>query len=379
MKLTVPRKELHEALTIVGRAVAGNTTLAVLRNLLLEAGGGALKLAATDLEMGIELRLPVSLEAPGTLTVPAKALAEMVASLPEAEVSLEARPEGRDTLTVRCRRSEFRVPTLSAEDWPGLPEVQGKAEFSMPQRTLKGMLRQVLYAISDEQARPILTGVNWQVRDGRLTLAATDTHRLAVRHGSLSGLGSGEVGNWTAIVPGRPLSELLRVLSDEEGAELRVTADANQVQFATDRLALSSRLIDGQYPRYERVIPTSHTRRWTVHRDELLGALRRARIVARDATAKDRVILAIGDGGLTGDTLQVTAEGDGTRVHEELEVAREGEPTSVAINVGYLVETLQAMDTEGVLFELTEPLSPVLIRPAEGSDYLVTAMPMQVQ
>jgi DNA polymerase-3 subunit beta len=181
-------------------------------------------------------------------------------------------------------------------------------------------------------------------------------------------------GDTTVIVPVRAMNELMRVLGDGEEDVLDVRIDQNQVLFRTERVTLVSRLIEGQFPRYERVIPTGHTRRLTIQRDELQSSLRRARIVARDAAAKDRVVLAT-----EGENLVLTAEGEEGRAHEEIEVAREGDDISIAFNVTYLLDVLSVVDTEGIFLELTEPLSPAVVRPVDGEDYLMVVMPMQVQ
>lgn len=368
MKLTVPRKDLYEGLQIVGRAVSTQTTLPVLKNVLIEPGTDAIKLAATDLELGVEVLVPAQIQEGGSLTVPAKTFAEIVASLPEADVSVAA--DEKDSLVVCCRRSEFRIHGLTAEDFPALPEVGGSISLQIPQRLMKEMIRQTALAASDDDTRPILTGICVVVNGTSLRLVATDTHRLAVRTAQLTEA----TGDTTVIVPVRAMNELMRVLSDDEDSVLHVRVDQNQILFRTERVTLVSRLIEGQFPRYERVIPASHTRRLTIQRDEFQSSLRRARIVARDAAAKDRVVLAT-----EGENLVITAEGDEGRVHEEFEVAREGDDISIAFNVSYVLDVLGVLDTEGVFLEMTEPLSPAVVRPVEGDDYLMVIMPMQVQ
>ena len=368
MKLTVPRKDLYEGLQIVGRAVSTQTTLPVLKNVLIEPGTDAIKLAATDLELGVEVLVPAQIQEGGSLTVPAKTFQEMVAALPEADVSIAS--DDKDSLIVCCRRSDFRINGLNAEDFPALPEVGGSIGLQVPQVLMKEMIRQTALAASDDDTRPILTGICVIVKENSLRLVATDTHRLAVRTAQLAEAG----GDTTVIVPVRAMNELMRVLSDEEEAVLYIRIDQNQILFRTERVTLVSRLIEGQFPKYERVIPPGHTRRLTIQRDDLLSSLRRARIVAREAAAKDRVVLAT-----EGENLIITAEGDEGRVHEEIEVAREGDDISIAFNVNYVVEVLGVLNTQGIFLEMTEPLSPAVVRPVEGDDYLMVIMPMQVQ
>ncbi|MCC2672500.1 MAG: polymerase beta subunit [Armatimonadetes bacterium] len=369
MKLTVARKELYEGLQIVGRAVSTQTTLPVLKNVLIEPGTDAIKLSATDLELGVEVRVSAVIQEGGSLTIPAKTFSEIVAALPEADVSLAA--DEKDSLVICCRRSEYRIHGLTAEDFPALPEVGGSVSVQLPQPLMKEMIKQTALAASDDDTRPILTGICFAIQDGKLRLAATDTHRLAVRTAPVTETAGGDC---TVIVPVRAMSELIRVLSDDQEAVLNIRIDQNQIMFRTERVTLVSRLIEGQFPKYERVIPSGYTRRLTIQRDELQSSLRRARIVARDAAAKDRVVLST-----EGENLVITAEGEEGRAHEEFEIAREGDEISIAFNVTYVLELLSVLDCEGVFLELSEPLSPAVVRPVDGDDYLMVIMPMQVQ
>jgi DNA polymerase III subunit beta len=368
MKFMVTRKELSEGLQVVSRTVSGNTSLPVLKNVLIEPGTDAIKLSATDLELAVEVLVSARVAEGGALTVPAKTLADIVSALPEADVAMEL--EDVTDLVLRCRRSVLRVRGLSAEEFPPLPEVGGSIAFQIPQPVMKEMIRQTSLAASDDDTRPILTGINLVLTHDQLRLVATDTHRLALRSAPVTEAS----GERTVIVPARALNELLRVLRDDEPAPLYVRIDQNQILFRTERVTLISRLIEGQFPKYERVIPTAYTRRITVQRDELASCLRRTRIVARDATAKDRVVLSV-----EGESLILEAEGEGGKSREELEIAREGEEISIAFNAAYLSDVLGVIDSEGIFLDLTEPLSPGVVRPIDGGDYLMVLMPMQLQ
>lgn len=368
MKLAVTRKELYEGLQIVSRAVSAHTSLPVLKNVLIEPGTDSIKLSATDLELGVEVLVNATIQEGGSLTVPAKTFGDIIAALPEADVSLAG--DDNDNLIICCRRSEYRIHGLTAEDFPALPEVGGSVVVELPQAVLKDMIRQTALAASDDDTRPILTGICLVLSGNSLRLVATDTHRLAVRTASVGDAS----GDTTVIVPVRAMNELMRVLSDDPEEKMQVRIDQNQILFRTPKVTLISRLIEGQFPKYERVIPASHSRRLTIQRDELQASLRRARIVARDAAAKDRVVLAA-----SGESLLITAEGEEGRAHEEFEIAREGDEISIAFNVNYLLEVLGVVSSEGIFLELTEPLSPAVVRPVDGDDYLMVIMPMQVQ
>lgn len=369
MNVTLARKEFHEALTIAARAVAAQTSLPVLKNVLLLAKGDTLTLTASDLELGIEVSIPARVETEGSLTVPAKLLQELIGSLPEADLTLEALQE---QVQIRCRKSTYALPTLDAEDFPALPEVTCTHSFQLPQATLREMIRQVTFAVSDDDTRPILTGVKLTLEAGLITLAATDTHRLAVRSAPTQ---SATGGDLQAIVPGRALNEVLRLLAEDE-TPLTMELDERQIRFRTASTLLVSRLIEGQYPKYERVIPSGYTRRLLLQRDELMSALQRCRIVARDAAQKDRVILQA-DRTVLGDTLKISSEGETGKANEELEITSEGEALTMGFNVEYLLDALKAIRTNVIALEATESLSPAVLRPVDDSSYLTVVMPCQ--
>ena len=368
MKLTVTRKEFHDGLQIVSRIVATHTTMPVLKNILIEPGADSVKLAATDFDLSIEVLVPATVHEGGPITVPARTLSEIVAELPAADISLSA--DEQSNLLIACRRSEYRIHGLSAEDFPA-PAVGGRVSFVIAQPLFKEMIRQTHFAASANDTRPILTGVSMVLEEeGSLRLAATDTNRLAVRTEKVTE----STGRCTVIVPVRALKELMRVLGDGEKSTVSVRVDRNRVLFRTDTATLISRLIEGQSPDYQRVVPTSHTHRLTIGREELQSALRRARIVARNAQERNRVVLAA-----YGKILAVTAQGDFGDAREEMEIVREGGEIEAAYDIHYLLDGVGALVSEELVLDLTEPLKQAVIRPTDGSDCLMVIMPMQVQ
>lgn len=366
MKVTCERRDLHEGLQTVARAVSSRSSLPILGNVLLEPETDTLRLAATDLELGIERRVPARVGEAGPITLPAKTLSEIVGVLPEAEVTIAADSTGDVVLT--CRRSEYRLHGLPAEEFPVLPEVGAEATFTLPEGELGKMIRQTIFAAASEDTRPILTGVYTVLDDKSLLMVSTDTHRLALRRGAVTEA-SGEVA---AIIPARALQELSRGLEPDSEQPIQVRLDRNQVQFRSERLAVVSRLIEGQFPKYEKVVPSEHTRKLTIQKDEFQQAVRRAAVVAQHNN--HRVIMRT-----TGEMLTLTAEGDMGQAHEEVEVIREGDDIQIAFNARYVLDVLGVIDSEGLYLEMTEPLRPAVMRPVGGPEYLMVIMPMSLQ
>ena len=376
LRATAPRKELFEGIQTVGKAVATRSSLPILTHVRIAAKDGKVSMMATDLEMWMEHTLPgVGITEDGAATAPARNFTELLAAMPDADVSVTVEDE-TNTLHLRCLKANYKLLGLSADEFPLLPQVKEDSRFVIDRETLKDAIKQTIFATSTDETRAILTGVLVVFQGDSLKLVATDTHRLAVRDCPVKE-GSGSA---SAIVPSRAMTELLRIVGNEEG-EVVVTLSGNQIQFQIDdangsKTTLISRLIDGQFPNYERVIPAQATKTLTVERAPLAAAVKRASIVARDSAS--RVVLRTTE---DGDKLTITAEsGSVGNAYEEVEVARTGDdtPVEIAFNAKYLADVLNVLDTEGLHIELTEPLRPGVIRPTDTADYLCVLMPMQV-
>jgi len=375
MQAVSPRKDLYEAVQTVGRAVSGRSTLPILSHILAQPqGDGSLKLTATDLEMWMESSFPARIQAAigddeesTGFTVPARVFTEILGALPDADVLLD-RPDGGNKIHVRCARSEYNILGLPAEEFPAPPDVTATASFTLSGELLRDMIRHVIFAVSQDETRPILTGVLLSFDGKALKMVATDTHRLAVRTAGVEG---GD-GSANAIVPARAMNELLRLASDED--TVSVSLAQGQARFEVGTTTMVTRLLEGQFPNYERVIPTGHDRKLTLETGEFAKAVKRAAIVARDNA--NRVVLET-----EGAQLILSAEsGTVGSARDEIEVAREGDDIQIAFNAKYLNDVLNVVETEGVVLELTEPLRPGILRPiGDGAtDYLCVLMPMQV-
>ncbi|MDQ3814677.1 MAG: DNA polymerase III subunit beta [Armatimonadota bacterium] len=366
MRITCERTYLARALDVAGRAVSHRNTLPILSNVLLETEDDRVKLTATDLDTAIRCIIPAHVAENGAVAVPAGILTDVVSKLPDAPVTLEMQ-DGK--VTVRCGKSDYMILSLPAEDFPVVPEVEDGTELTLPQATIKDMLRLTTFSASKEETRSILMGVLFEARGGAMTLVATDTHRLAWKRAQL---GTEIVSPVTAIVPAKPLAELERLLKDTVDETVQVRFGASQVQFQTTDVTLVSRVLDGQFPNYEKVIPKNAERKITFDRNEFLNAIRRVYIVARQNSEK--AILTT-----KGDLLEMTAESQEIgRAYEEVPIAMDGSDITIAFNARYLMEVLNILDTEQASLELTGALNPGITRAGGDSDFLYVVMPMQV-
>ena len=379
LKAVCPRSMLFEHLQIVGRAVSSRSTLPILSNVFLEgelpsAGepSGTLRFMATDLELGIECHAAAVITEPGSLTAPARIFAEVVQNLPEAKVTIEA--DETNTVKVTCGSSEYAIRGLPAEEFSSLPPLADPVGFAIPERQLRQIVEQTSFATSPDETRPILTGALLAISAGEGRVVATDTHRLALR--KLRGIAlepsAPREGEVSVIIPARALNELGRVLDAESEHPVTIEVTSTQIAFSIRDIRISSRLIEGEFPKYEKVIPDTFERRAVLNIPELQQALRRALIVAREDA--NRVVLALG-----ADSLAITADSqDVGRASERVPAQVEGEPLEIAFNARYLLDALAAMDAEQVQMELCGALNPGTLQIVGDEDYTYVLMPMQI-
>ena len=276
MKLSVMQENLARGLSVVSRAVSSRSTLPVLANVLLRTEDAGLKLTATNLEIGITYWVPGKIETDGATTVPARLLTDLVSSLPSSErVDLEL--QGADTLHVRAGRFATHVKGIDADEFPTIQTAGERPTTRVSQKVLKRALDETVFAAASDEARPILTGVLARFEGDKLTLAAADNYRIAVR--TIDILDPVEAARWS--IPARALNELRRILADtDDPVELVLAQAKNQVLFHLEGVDIVSRLIDGQFPNYQQVLPAAHTTRAEIDREELLRAVRPAALIA---------------------------------------------------------------------------------------------------
>jgi DNA polymerase III subunit beta len=363
VKVSCSRKDLYEGVQTASRAVSSRSSLPILGHLLIRTEDERLRIAATDLELGMECYVESRVVEPGSMTAPARLLVEMLASLPDADVALSS--DETDTVVLSCGASQFTIMGLPPEDFPLLPEVVEDTQLSIDAEQMRQGIRKTVFAASADESRAILTGVLMQVTEDSVRFVSTDTHRLCLYDAPVLEAR----GTVNAIVPGRAMNELLRMLSDADGP-IGVTISANQVMFKVGNSVLVSRLIDGQFPNYQKVVPTELDRRWLIPSELFQQAVKRAEIVARDNS--HRTTLKTQDG-----TLSISAENPSGKAMESVEVVRTGEDLRVVFNGRYLMDVMAVIDAEVVEFELNGEVNPSILRPQGQDNYLYVLMPMQ--
>lgn len=366
MKFVCARKDLYEGVQLVGRAVSPRTSLPILGHLLINAEGDRLRISATDLEIGMQCVVPARVEEPGDGTVHARTITEILAALPDTDVSVSC--DESNSAILKCATSDFTLLGLPPEEFPQLPEVREEVRFVVERDVLREGVRKTAFGVSRDDSRAILTGILMEVTGDGLKLVSTDTHRLCLQECPLIEC----EGVVNAIVPERAMNELTRFVPEGEGS-VSVSLSASQVMFRVDDNVLVSRLIEGQFPNYRKVVPEQFNRKLTIPAEQFRQSVKRAWIVARDNSL--RTIFQTEDG-----TLVLSAEsGSVGTAHEQVEVIRDGDDFKMAFNAEYLLNVLDVLDVEAIEMELSGELSPAVIRPQGKDDYTYVIMPMQLQ
>ncbi|MEO7117539.1 MAG: DNA polymerase III subunit beta [Candidatus Limnocylindrales bacterium] len=368
MKLSVMQENLARGLSVVSRAVSTRSTLPVLANVLLRTEDAGLKLTATNLEIGITSWVPGKIDTEGSLTVPARLITDVVSGLPAGE-RVELEVDGT-TLFIKAGRYQTHLRGIDAEEFPVIPAAGDRPTTRVSQKLFKQALSEVAFAAATDEARPILTGVMTKFMGDRLTLAAADNYRIAVK--SLPVLDS--VEETTLVVPARSYQELMRILGDtDDPVEIMLAQSKSQVLFHIEGTELVSRLIDGQFPNYQQVLPSSHSSRAVVDRDELLKAVKLSAFIANSAA--NVVRLRLGEDGSTGISIAATADvGD---ADAEVDAVLEGDAVTIAFNARYLTEALANVDADQLALEFAGPLSPGVLKPTDDPDYVHVIMPVR--
>ena len=363
MKFRCERELLADALTTAGRAATGRSAaLPVLSGVRLELTSDQLTVTGTDLDLTIQLGVTVGGDSDGGVVLPARLAAEIVRSLNDGKVEVAV---ATDDVSITGGRSQFSVRPLSIDDYPRLP-TPATDGVTVPAATFGEALRQVVRAASTDENRPILTGVLLTAENDGLRMVATDSYRLAVRDlAETQVLGAGQ----KVLVPGRALVELQRLVG--AGGDLVLRLGDRDATFEVGGTRLTTRLIEGEFPNYRQLIPQSHPNTLTVAREALLEAIRRVKILARDATP---VRLQLG-----GDTLGITAvtQDIGT-ASEELDASYSGAELTVAFNPDYLAAGVEACIGDEVTLSTLDALKPAVVRGVGADDYLYLLMPVRV-
>jgi len=367
MELVVRKNDLLRELQLFQGIVERKNTIPILANVLIEADGDEVRMLATDLEVALRSRCPASVAKSGSLTLPAKKLYEILKALPETDVRIE---EDKKGVKVAADRFDSRMQTLPREDFPTLPDASGKPRATLPRTALKEMVAKTQFAITGEDTRFFLNGAKFVLKPDSLAMIATDGHRLAlveVKHDV------GITDETGVILPKKTILELGKLLVEGDGDVLFESGE-NHLFFDVGGRMLISRMIDGQFPAYERVIPKGNDKHIEFERERLTNAVKRVALLSNERSRS--VKIEIGKG-----KVEVTSSSsEFGEAREELPVDYSGNPMTISFNAQYVLDFLNVVETDVVELSLKDEVSQAVMKPvgAKGYDYTYVIMPMRI-
>lgn len=361
------RDLLLEGIQIAQKAVTSRSTLPALEGLLLQAlPGGQLVLTGYDLEIGISCTVVADVLETGSVIFNSRMFGDIIRKMPSA--SLDIAVDDRLLAHISCGRILFDIVALDSADYPELPQVAGERSFDLPQPVLRSMIRQTLFAVSSSDTKPVHTGSLFEILRGELRVVSVDGYRLALRKELLSG-----VEDLQFVVPGKTLSELLRILKDDAAALAHIVLTRKHIVFELGPVSVVSRLLEGDFLNYNHAIPSSGRIFTTVAVRSLTDCVERASLLINEKL-KSPVRLH-----LTEHLLEVSCTSTLGKIHDALDVVSEGGEIEIGFNNRYLLDALKACEVEQIKLELSSPLSPCVMVPTEGEQFLFLVLPVRLK
>ncbi len=367
MKLTCSQKELNSALGITSKAVDANSTLPVLNNVLLQAEGKRLSFTTTNLEIAIRYWIETDIKNEGQITIPSKLLTSYVGYLKDDKVDISA--EDGDAVLVQTSDSKTKIKGIAATEFPPIPMVEKEGEVVVSSDVLLEGINQVVFAASLNTTRPILAGVYFNVGKDSLTMAATDSYRLSEKTVKVQ-KSSGEI---SCIIPAKTMIEVAHILGSlDKKQDVTVVISKNQVLFTVDKIEITSRLIEGQFPNYQQIIPKESKTTVTISTSDLSLDLKRVNLFAKENNNK--IILSVSGSGIkiTSDSTQL---GEGT---VELKAKVDGADSEIAVNSQYMLDVLGSLGTDEATLKLGEKVNPMIVQPTGKEGYTHIIMPLKI-
>jgi DNA polymerase-3 subunit beta len=364
MEVILDRDAFLKGLHMVQNIVEPRQTLPILANVLIESEGETVRLTATDLEVGARVTIPARVAAKGSITISARKLAEIVKELPAATLTLKVGENA--TVSLRCGGVSYKLVGLAPDDFPPVVPASTAVWLTLDAKTLREMLTHTSFAVSHDETRYALNGVLFVIQTKEIRVVATDGHRLAI---AIRGLGQ-TAQPATGIVPRKAVAEIQRALGAGEDIQLAITE--NQFVLQMPNFVMTARLIEGQFPNYDAVIPKGQPGKLTLNRSALVAALRRVAVMAEERNKPVKLSLAPASLKLSASSSELG------EAEEAMTVDYAGEEMAIAFNSRYILDALSPIEEDSVILEFKDALSPGVIKSAEDDSYRCVIMPMRI-
>ena len=364
MIFTCNKQDLQDAILIAQKAITGKSTLPILEGILIKAQENTLTLIGSDKDVSIETKLVADIKQPGDIVIDSKIFGEIIRKLPNDKVTIETLDN--NTVQITCLKSVFNIVYMDANQFPELPMINENQIFSIPQSTLKNMIKGTSFAITQDESRPILQGILFEVKDGHLNLVALDGYRLAVRTELLDTSNS-----INAVIPGRTLIEVAKILEDSD-ENVNITFTTNHILFSLENTKVISRLLEGEYIKYNSLLPQEYKLLVNVKRQDLQNGIERASLMSTDSNSN---LIKLN---IESDTIIITSNSQLGKVREEVAIDLQGESLQIAFNSRYILDILKNMEAEEIVMEFTSSVSPCILKDKESDNCKYLVLPVRL-
>ena len=370
MKIVCEKEKILKAINSVTKAVASKTTMPILEGILIQTNDKEVKLTTYDLEIGIEYIIDADIKEQGATVVNAIMFSEIIRKLPDTEINISLNEQ--NLLVIECEGSLYKLATMNPDEFPELPQINVENSIEIEQNTLKDMIRKTIFAVSNEENRPIFTGCLFEIKNNKLNVVAVDGFRLAWKSKFLQN----NSNDFTAVIPGRTLNEVNKIILDSFDT-IKIGVAKNQALFEMENCKLVTRLLDGEFLNYSSVIPENWETRIRVNRNNLQNCFERISLISASSIEKEKkypVKVSIDIGKVTISCTNQTGD-----AKEEMYVSTEGQNLEAGFNPKYFLDALRAIDDEEIFVDFGTSISPCIIRPVDDGDYIYMILPIRLK
>ena len=370
MKIVCENDKILKAINSVTKAVASKTTMPILEGIFIQTNENQVKLTTYDLEIGIEYIIECDVKEQGATVVNAIMFSEIIRKLPDTDIKIEI--NDKNLLVIECEGSLYKLATMNPDEFPELPQINIENSIEIEQNSLKEMIRKTIFAVSTEENRPIFTGCLFQISNNKLNVVAVDGFRLAWKSKFLQN----KINDFTAVIPGRTLNEINKIISDSFD-NIKIGVAKNQALFEMENCKVVTRLLDGEFLNYSSVIPENWETRIRVNRDILQNCFERVSLISSSSIEKEKkypvkVLVEIGK-------VTISCTNQTGDAKEEIYIESEGKNLEAGFNPKYFLDALRAIDDEEVFVDFGTSISPCVIRPVEEGDYTYMILPIRLK
>ena len=370
MKFVCYKDKIMKALNSVVKGVASKTTMPILEGILIQTNDNEIKLTTYDLELGIEYKMECDVQEQGSIVVNATMFTEIIRKLPDSEINISLNEN--NLLTIDCEGALYKLATMNPDEFPELPKIEVENSVTLEQSALKNMIRKTIFAVSQEETRPIFTGCLFEINNNKLNIVAIDGFRLALRTINIPV----PVNDFKAVIPAKTLNEVNKILTDSFDS-IKIGVSKNQAVFEMENCKVVTRILDGEFLNYSTVIPTTWQTRIRVERESLLNSFERISLIASSSIEKEKkypVKVTVDIGKLTISCTNQTGD-----AKEEVFISTEGKYLEAGFNPKYFLDCLKSIDEEEIFVEFGSNISPCLVKSVENNDYVYMILPIRLK